>query len=415
VRLVSAALPVVRLRMAEPLPPLEGGPEAWPVLDGTLAASQDAAVRAAGLGPIVDRPPASGPWLAIGDHTWVTAPFLRRFLEACPPEGGVAELSGPFVTFSRPLQDGVDGERWRVPVAVFTSGGADPARLAAAPSVPVDVAATLAALPDPHPAMAHASTVPIPVTDTMAHPITHWSHLLRVNLLGLVAFAEGQKRATMSGPALGKLWAVARLVAKARSFDKWRLAAAIGPQGRGCTIHPTATVEACVLGDGVEVGPHAVVRASWLAAGAKVQEHAMVNLTVAGPGATIGRGAMVNLCVLGARSFLSAGWGFQACVLGPEAFVAMGACFYDLSFGSEVEVLHRGARVSAGTHFLGVAVGPRAKVGPNVIVGYGEAIPADAFLVGDPGRMFRRIPAALPRGPVTARDGAIVPVGRPRG
>jgi hypothetical protein len=68
--------------------------------------------------------------------------------------------------------------------------------------------------------------------------------------------------------------------------------------------------------------------------------------------------------------------------------------------------------VDSGTHFLGVCVGDRTKVGPNVIVGYGEAIPSDAFLVADPSRIFRRLPEVLPGGPVACVNGEIVEVGR---
>ena len=48
---------------------------------------------------------------------------------------------------------------------------------------------------------------------------------------------------------------------------------------------------------------------------------------------------------------------------------------YDLSFGAPVKVLHRGERVSSGTHFLGAAIGHRARVGAEVILGYGAEVP----------------------------------------
>ena len=63
----------------------------------------------------------------------------------------------------------------------------------------------------------------------------------------------------------------------------------------------------------------------------------------------------------------------------------MGATMMDLSFGSSITVERPelGRSVDTGLHFLGAAIGHRAKIGHGVKVGYGVSVPNDAFIVDD--------------------------------
>jgi len=378
----------VRLELGRPLSPFGDRPASLPVLGRTLAASQERVLAACDVS-LADAPPDE-PWLALGDHTWLTAPLLRRFLDACPPEGGQLALDGPFHGFSSALQDLPEG---RYPVAVVPGGAADLQRLRSLPRVVVDVGEELHEVPFSHPAL-DAVSEPLPVS------------------LALVSLALEERHRFDDSPWWHKAWAALGMVLRARSVDKWALAGAVAPRGRGCIIHPTATVEASILGDGVEIGPHAVVRASWLGDGVEVGEHARVNLSVACSGAQLGRGLMSNLCLFLEGALVSQGTGFQACVFGRDSFVAMGATAFDLCFGGEIQVLHRGERVSSGSRFLGCAIGHRALVGPHVQIGYGEEVPGGAMLVADPAHIARRIPADLPAGEAHAVvDGELVRVG----
>jgi carbonic anhydrase/acetyltransferase-like protein (isoleucine patch superfamily) len=339
--------------------------------------------------------------------------MLRRFLEKCPPTGGVLGVGGPFLDYTRPLQDVAGQGVARFPVAVLPSGPVDWDRVAALPLVEVDPESRPQAVPVDHPAFAEAAKQPVPVTDCMVHTLDHWSHLLRVNLLALVAYVEGERKRFDRSFFLVQGVRILAMVLKARSANPYRVAAALSLRGRNCDIHPTAVVEACRLGDNVQIGPYAVVRGSWLCDGAKVNEHARVNLSVVGPGATVGRDAMVNVSVLMEGALVSAGFGYQACVFGRESFIAMGATAFDLSFGGEIKVRHRGERVPSGTHFLGVAYGHRCKIGPHVAIGYGEEVPYDAFLVADPATVARRIPEQIEGGvPHTVVNGRVIRVER---
>jgi len=96
-------------------------------------------------------------------------------------------------------------------------------------------------------------------------------------------------------------------------------------------------------------------------------------------------------------------------VFGRESFVAMTATVFDLSFGDPVKVEADGAILSSESHFLGAAIGHRARVGAGVRIGYGMSIPNDAFLVAPPEDLLRRAPVPV-GGPVVVRDGRAVPV-----
>jgi acetyltransferase-like isoleucine patch superfamily enzyme len=396
----------IRVPLGRPIAPFGDMPRDLPVLGVTLGGAQVRAFAAADarLGERLE----PGPYLAIGDHTWVTGPLIRRFLEVCPPSGGQLVLDGPFLEFTRALQDLPDGRvpLWRVP-----EGPPDPQRLASLPMVKVDLAITEVGVPAGHPALAIAAGPPIPVTDAMAHTITHWTHLHRVNLLALIAFAEGERRRIEAGFWWEKGWALAKLLVRARSFRRARLEAAASLIGRGCRIHPTAVVEGVILGDEVEIGPFAVVRHSWIGRGSKIAEHARVVGSVVGERSTIAHGASVQLCVLLSKAWVSKGWGHQVSVFGSESFVAEGVTTYDLSFGGEVRVRQDGEAVASGTHFLGCAIGHRARVGPHVRIGYGEEVPNDAFLVADPAVLARAIPPDLGAVPTFVRDRAFKPIG----
>ena len=395
----------LRILLGRPVAPFGDLPRDLDVLGTTLGGSQARALHEAGV-RLREGDPPNAPWLAIADHLWVTAPLVRAFLQACPPTGGQLQVAGPFWAFTQALQDAPDG---RLPLWLVPGGPATPERLAELPPVPVDLAETTHLIKLPHPLLTAAHDRPLPVTDAMAHTISHWSHLLRVNWLALIAFAEGERRKVDAAP-LRKAWALLSLFARSESLDAEGVAAALTRKGKGCRIHRTAVVEACLLEDGVEIGPHAVVRNSWLGAGAIVAEQARVVSSVLGARASVAHGASLNLCLLMPGAHVGQGFGHQACVFGRGAFVAEGVTTYDLSFGGEIQVRVGDERVGSGTRFLGSAIGHGARIGPHVRLGYGEEVPNDAFLVGDPDTIARKIPARLGRAPHVVRNGRVVPL-----
>ncbi len=394
------------VELGRPLPPFLDIPADCPVLGETL---REATARAAREVPA----PVGLTWV-VGDHTWVTPDALRRFAAVCPPTGGVLSVGGRWAELTGPLQGlKPEGELLRYPVALAPAGTDPTQALAELPAIPTDLAVSFHDTPARHPAFEHAME-PVPETAAMVHTITHWSHLLRVNLYAMIAnsSAEGQRLSALPAPT--RWYKLLLFMLRVRSLEKYALARGISHTGAGCDIHPTATIEASWVGDGVTIGPHAVVRSSWIGDGVHIGEHAQVLSTVARPGAQLARGVMSNFCLVLEGALVSPGSGHQSSVFGRDCFLAHGVTCYDLSFGSEIRVQHEGQTAASGRRFLGVAVGHRARIGPHVIINFGEAVPNDAFLLVDPNRVFRHIPADLPAGePMVVRGGAIVPAKDP--
>lgn len=388
--------------------PYERSASATAVLGKPLSEWQNEAARRCGLVVVYDQP--EGPHLIVDDDLWFVPELLLAFLESCPASGGrlVVSSSDPWVSQYATLQ-GLDGEEvLALGISVVPSKGSDLSKL---PTVEVDLQTHMHPMGDAHPAFAHAWPKALPVARLPVFRMRHWTHILQANQVALLAYGLSKKREFDEATWFGKLWRAALVLVKARSPNRWRIARALTTTGARCSIHPSAVVEACVLGDDVEIGPHAVVRGSWLGDGVKVGSHARVNLSIVEKNAELGRGVMANMVLLMEQAFLSQGFGFQASVLGRRSFVAMGACFYDLSFGGEIKVEDGQVWRSVGGHFMGSCVGDDAKIGPNVTIGYGESVPAGAFLVANPAMVLRRIPADLPPGvPHFCEDGVVTPV-----
>ena len=402
--------------MGAPISPFESTPVgALPVLNLPLAEAQAQALRENGL-QITDQPPAGEPCLLFSDRAYFNAAALRALLAAGPGQAritdqGLWQTIGPLQPAARPgLQE----------LAVVLDGGGPVQAHAAAllagslPEAPLDLRLRDLGpeLPKPHPAMAHALR-PVKVGEAVLHTLSHWSHLLRANQLALGALGEAARaRFEASGP-LRRAVEVLRVLARAGGVHPAKIAAALTEQGPGCTIHPTASVEACLLGAGVEIGAYSVVRGCVLGPGVKIEEHATVLSSVLGERAHVGRYGFSHLNLLMREARLSCGGGYQASVFGEGCFMAWGATALDMSFGREVMVEQGGALVASGHHLLGVAVGPRAVVGNRVRLQHGVSVPADAVLVGPADDLLRGWgPSPTDAGPHRAVMGQAEPLRR---
>ena len=380
------------------------------VLGKSLLAWQEEAATFCGREIVAEQP--QGPHLVIDDDLWFVPALLAKFLSQCSSSGGRMALSStdPWVSRYRTLQRFEGDDLLMVGVTLVPSKSTN---LETLPVIEVDLETHMHPMGVVHPAFAHAWPQELPMTAMPIMQVRHWTHILQANQMGLLAYGLSKKQAFDDALWFGKVWRTLSILFKARSVSRWRIARALTTVGKRCSIHPTAVVEACVLGDDVEIGPHAVVRGSWLADGVKVGSHARVNLSIVEKNAELGRGVMANMVLLMEQAFLSQGFGFQASILGKGAFVAMGACFYDLSFGGEIKVQDDGEWRSVGGHFMGSCIGDNAKIGPNVTIGYGETVPNGAFLVANPQTVLRRIPSDLPPDiPHYCASGAAVPITR---
>ena len=289
----EVAVRVVRVQSFRPLLPWgETDPSRLPLLDATLGVAQERALAACGL----TLQAGSGlRTLVISDRVWFTADLVRRVLKLAG-RGQIQMTAAGFWTTTGPLQEvrapgalemallGPDETLPEGPEALekLFGPGSD------LPLLPLELGLRDMAseVPKPHPTMAHAVR-PLHIGLAMAHGIFHWSHLLRANQLALGALGEEAKDQFARRGPFGRLWAFLRVLVRAGSIDPVRIAQALTEKGTHCQIHPTATVEACKLGNNVQIGAMAVVRGCVLGDGARVEEHATVVGSVLGAGAHV--------------------------------------------------------------------------------------------------------------------------------
>lgn len=220
--------------------------------------------------------------------------------------------------------------------------------------------------------------------------VRHWVHLLRAQLAALGV--EVWTRMLLRPWALGYTWL---------RFPFRRHTSLIG---RGCKIHPTATLEGCIVEDGVSVGAYSCLKGCWIGAGATVEDHVTSRLAVIGRNSHVANYSMFNLSVLGERS--SVGHiGGQACVIGRDSFVSTFATLQDLNLRGNVKVLMDGKLRDSGVPFLGVAVGNGVKLGSGVTIAPGRMVPNDVRIwTGD---AITRIPADLAAGDYQVQGGVL--------
>lgn len=399
------ALPPLRqaycVPAGEPIAPFDDPTGKVQILARDLEQLQREALGECGL-VWADKPP-SGPHLVFSSRTWFTPAALQRLLAALSPGQRLRIESEAFWELSGALQ------RLDAPGVYelgISPGG--PTAFADLEPVTVDFEFTLTEPDKQHPAMAHAMPKAVPASDACVHQLDHWSHILRVNWLAMATTIERERRGFERAGLLSKAGKIAGVLWKARGVSRDKLARGLSQIGADCQIHPTAVVEASKLGPGCVVGPFAVVRGAVLGPGVQIEEHAICNASVVGEGARVGRRAMVNLCVLYPGAMVSNGRGHQASVFGRDSFCAETVMIYDLSFSGEVKVWDGSERVSSGTHFLGAAIGHDARLGAEVILGYGSHVPNGAFVVGPAHNVLRAWGGG--EGPHRVEDGVAVSV-----
>ncbi len=396
---------VLRIPTGRPLAPWNDPVGDTPVLDGTLRSSQDRAIADAGC-TLVAEAPTDAPYLLLGDRLWVTPELLRRMVRAGP--GRLVVDDADFAAGMHPLQElGPDGayDLAHLPAGSAPSfEGVPPRRddlgLHDGMELPLNK----------H--LQHAVR-PSRVGPAMAHHLDHWSHVVRVNQLALVALAEQARQWWDSRGWLARAWQVLKVLWRTGWPTRRSLAQNILPIPKDADIHETAVIEASRIAPGAHIGPHAVVRGSVIGPGARIEDGAQVNLSSIGAHCQVERFGLVNLCVLFPGAMISKADGFQASVLGRDSFVAQGAVALDLSFGAPVTVQHRGDRVSSGQHFVGVALGHDVVVGNGVRLNYGVSVPNGAVLVAPSAGLIRDASAAEAGVPMRwTAGGGVAAVGR---
>ncbi len=358
-----------------------------PVLNLALRDAMRAEMRAAGL-EVVDAAPSEG-GLVAGAGVYANAACLKALIAGATPAGARLALTAR----GWAAQAG-GAPRREIDLCVVRGAAASRAQLPVVEIAADEAGVELARGPE---------TLRVPAPRHVACEVRSWADLLWINLFAMAA------RVRSMTPAQG-LGIVTLAVLRARSLNKWRIAGKLVARGRGCDVHPSAVVEASVLGDGVKIGPGAVVRGCVLGNGVEVEELALAVGSVLGDAARVQRQAMLKFSLVFPRAAVAGG--VQLSVMGEGSSIRMGAYTLDRRLdGAPIRVRAGDGWALAGPT-LGVAIGPGASVGSGVWIAAGRAIPAGVVIVRGASEVLTRIPEDLGPGVYAIESGEARPVAR---
>ena len=345
----------------------------------------------------VDDPTTIGDpeFLLIKDNLYFSRTALERFLKevrARCSSGACALEKGPFTEFTSFIQDlrtETDPETQKELVIYglyYIRGGLrDTDALDTLP--PFRIEAEQRAFPiEPGTVMPTSVDVRFTpaLTDADLMHVCNWVHLWLVNLLAL---GSSLKETFLSS----KIRLIFRFLS-AFSFKKQKIAERFVIKGKNCEIHPSAVVQACILGDHVKIGPYAIVQGSILGNHVKIPEQAIIVGSVMGDRTSTCNRGVQRLCVLYPGS---SGGKNQGCLFGKDVFIADFAFFIDIKLKGTIRVYHEGRYEDTRMNFLGSCVGHASNIGPGTWTEPGREIPNRSMVLQDPGHVISRIPPDL--------------------
>lgn len=379
---------------------------------GTFGSYRDALLAHAGLtasDASLDED-ITGPALVWSDDVWVTRRALRGFLEATRDAREPARLCLPrsrLLELFLPLQDtDIDGkdraafEVGFIPAGV-TAKAKDVFALGAERWVEVPYKELRLEVPSPRYILKRESaTLPFPLTSTVVMRVRHWLHVLRAgHLIPQVTLLE----TAMSQPVRSSLRAL-RAVRLTSASRLRALRASFVYKGRNCFVHPTATVEASVLGDDVHIGAYSYVTNSVVGSGTVIEQRAHVSGCALGPRTFVSLNSSLQACVTFGDTDACIN-GVQACVIAQRCALTSFARPLDLAVDGPVRVDDDGTLREAGELPCGVAFGPGVFAGADVVIAAGRAIPAGVRLYVDGSGVLQKIPGDLAPGAYAVVDG----------
>lgn len=405
------------VRKSAPLHPFARVVDECGLGGGTFASYRERTARRLGL--VVEEAregqALEGPALVVSDDVFVTRRALRGFRKASAKEAAPTRLCLPpsrLLELFLPLQDvpvGADG-RAAFEVAFVPAGARatpealfalDAGRWRAPPFREIELEVPLPR----HLLGIDDARFTFPLTSTVAMRVRHWVHVLRAS--HLMPQVELLERAEAS-PLRSLLRALLSL-RLSKAATRRALAAHFSYRGRDTYVHPTATVEASVLGDGVRIGAYAYVVGSVLGDGVVVEQRAHVEQSCLGPRTFVSKNSTVSACVAFGDTDVCVN-GIQTCAIAERCGLTSWARPLDTIPGAHVHVKDGDTLRDAGALPCGVAFGAGVFVGAGVDIAPGRAIPAGLKLVSDPSRTLLKAPDEVAPGTVAyVEDGVPKP------
>ena len=237
-------------------------------------------------------------------------------------------------------------------------------------------------------------------TVRIAAHVRHWIHLLRLSQLAVgVLLAEEIRRHPRR-----LLWA------KLRGRSGWKLARSLSFVHPSADVHPTADLEAAIIGPGSKIRAHAHVHYSVLGQDVEVGDHAVIMGCTLADQVQILRASYLALCASMPGSTL-ASYKVQLSLFGRGVFLTSSAWLIDAKLKGDIRVEHQGELVAIGSPFLGSCLGHGVTLGAQVAIQPGRSIPNGSTVVGPPEGFAGSVSEdASPNRVLTVRNGRIVPL-----
>lgn len=167
--------------------------------------------------------------------------------------------------------------------------------------------------------------------------------------------------------------------------------------GRYCSIHPTAYLEGCDIGDGVQIGAYAVLRYSTLGRGVRIADAVNMFRSVVGENSQICEQHRVIMSVIYPECFLISG-ALQFSIMGYASGI-FAAWITDARMDQQtLKTVVGGKVVDSGLPYLGCIMGHNAKVTAGVVTAPGRVIPNGAEIHLAPHLTYRELPPNHPSG-----------------
>ena len=165
--------------------------------------------------------------------------------------------------------------------------------------------------------------------------------------------------------------------------------------GRGCSIHPTAYLEGCDIGDGSQIGAYAILRYSTLGRGVRIADAVNMFRSVVGENSQICEQHRVIMSVIYPECFLISG-ALQFSIMGYASGI-FAAWITDARMDQQtLKTVVGGKIVDSGLPYLGCIMGHYAKVTAGVVTAPGRVIPNGAEIHLAPHLTYKGIPANHP-------------------
>lgn len=379
------------------------------LLDKPLREVQEVALRDCGLEPIFiaadHAVPTGEPSILLHDTLFFSPRLLREFIEKARETGATPQVStrqlwlkkGLFTRLLSILQEaGEDSDHVAFPLWYNPNGDWKPTD---AERVVLDVDED-----------SYAGSFPVHmikkegyrfcVTSRPVMAITHPLHLALANMAANFARLAELKKMSIFGKLL--------TLAKARSFNKFKILGACSQIHPEAEVHPTAVIEGSVVEKGAKIGAYAVIKFSHVGENAFIDDHAGLKFSIVGREAYIANNCVLFFTTVYPRAFLISG-PFQFSLFGYDSAL-MNAIPSDYRLdGEPISVKTSRGVMSTGLRFVGSVVGHRTKIAAGVIIAPGRMIPNDLQILPDPARVIVSVPEGLPTDrPLFLIDGKLV-------